>query len=251
MTSPTKATPRPRSDLPRLPSTAATCTAQPGTCLRAATWSRVFEPLRQAIRNFRLPVHLLDLLLDAFEQDLSRLRYRTRAELLDYCERSANPVGRLMLHLYRVDDVEALRQSDAICTALQLINFWQDVRIDSARGRIYLPAEDQQRHGLVAEQFLGGTDVAAMRAAIADVCAWAGALMRDGAPLVHRLGGRAGWELRLVVQGGQRILDKIAAIDHATMSVRPTLDWRDFPVILWRAGRMTKHSGGTLAAKPQ
>lgn len=212
-------------------------------------WAGVFEPLRCALYDFCLPVELLDALLDAFEQDATQVCYRDRSELLSYCSRSANPVGRLMLHLYRVDDPSALAQSDAICTALQLINFWQDLRIDSARGRIYLPEEDRQRHGLGAEQFLGLVDDGRMRAAVADVAAWAGGLMRQGAPLVHRVGGRAGWELRLVVQGGLRILDKIAAADHATMSHRPAIDWHDLPLLFWRAARMTGGSGGVLAAR--
>lgn len=200
-------------------------------------WRAVFVPLADALRRHALPVALLEDLLSAFAQDVVKTRYASRAELLDYCRRSANPVGRLLLHLYGIADAPALAQSDAICTALQLINFWQDLSIDIPRGRLYLPLDECARHG-VAEAALMATDradSAATRALVRAQCDWAGALMRAGAPLVHRIPGRAGWELRGVVQGGLRILDKIAALDHATLRRRPRLHATDVPLIAWRA----------------
>jgi squalene synthase HpnC len=204
----------------------------------SGAWPGVFDPLEPVLREHRLPTSLLEDLLSAFEQDVTRQRYTDRADLLDYCRRSANPVGRLLLHLYGVGDAQALRQSDAICTALQLINFWQDLSIDLPRGRLYLPLADCDRLGVAPEVVMQGQDTPAIRALVADACGWARGLMREGAPLVHRLPGRAGWELRLVVQGGLRILDKIAAMDHAAIRRRPRLRWWDALPMLWCACRM-------------
>lgn len=201
-------------------------------------WSHVFGPLSDAIERTELPVSLLHDLLSAFEQDVVKTRYTDRAELLDYCRRSANPVGRLLLHLYGVDDNASLRRSDAICSALQLINFWQDLSIDTERGRLYVPQADMDTHGVSQQQLLGRQDSAAARKLIAEVTAWARALMMQGAPLVHRVPGRGGWELRLVVQGGLRIIDKIERMDHATLRQRPRIVKMDAPLMLWRAAGM-------------
>jgi squalene synthase HpnC len=193
------------------------------TQLVSKRWPFVFGALQQAALQYQLPPQPLFDLLDAFEQDVVYTSvgqgYRNRAELLDYCRRSANPVGRLMLHLYGVNDASANAQSDAICTALQLINLWQDRAEDLTRGRDYLP------HGH----------------SLQDELRFARELMLQGAPLVHRIQGRAGWELRAVVQGGLRILDKLDArvetTDH-TQLVRPQLKKPDFVRILWRCIRM-------------
>jgi squalene synthase HpnC len=202
-------------------------------------WASVFTPLAAVIRDKRLPLRLLRDLLSAFEQDLSRGTYADRADLLDYCRRSADPVGRLMLHLYEVDDAASLARSDRICTALQLANFWQDVSIDVTRGRLYLPLADCAAHGLVPTDVLAGRDSPALRATIADLVGWTRELMNDGAALVHRVPGRAGWELRLVVQGGLRILDKIEKNGFDVMARRPTVGLADAPRLLARAIAMT------------
>ncbi len=198
-------------------------------------WSRVFQPLGEAIRAQRLPVPLLDDLLDAFLQDTGNPIYPDRAALLDYCRRSANPIGRLLLHLYGIDDPTALKRSDAVCSALQLINFWQDPSVDLPRGRCYVPQADAARHGLEAERLRAGPASVAERALIKDLCDWARGLMLEGAPLARQVPGRAGWELRLVVHGGLRILEKIVAMDHDTLSQRPTLTRLDAARLLWRA----------------
>lgn len=178
-------------------------------------WPELFAALSQAIQHHQLPAQHLHDLLDAFEQDVVYTSvgqgYRTRGELLDYCRRSANPVGRLMLHLYGVTDDTSLHQSDAICTALQLINFWQDRSQDLARGRDYLPA------GHTLEQELK----------------FARMLMMQGAPLTKRIKGRGGWELRAVVQGGLCILDKLDA-----QQSHPRLMRADYLRIAWRCWRM-------------
>jgi squalene synthase HpnC len=205
---------------------------------RDGRWAAVFEPLAAALRSQSLPPVHLHALLDAFEEDVQHPVYADRERLLAYCARSASPVGRLLLHLYRVGDALSLRQSDAICSALQLINFWQDLSVDLPRGRCYVPASDLRRHGLTAQGLQAGGDTPAARALVAELCAWADALMRAGAPLALRLPGRAGWELRLVVQGGSRILEKIRAMDHASLRTRPTLRPADAWRLPWRALRL-------------
>ncbi|VTU19157.1 squalene synthase HpnC [Variovorax sp. SRS16] len=218
----------------------------------SARWPGVFGPLAQAMHGFALPERLLADLLSAFMQDIEKTRdgsgYADRGGLLDYCRRSANPVGRLLLHLYGVDDAIALAQSDAICSALQLINFWQDLSVDLPRGRFYLPRADSAMHGLAGRDFRTFRPLApaapppAAIALVATEVAWARALMREGAPLVHRLPGRAGWELRFVVQGGQRILDRIEAQGCDSFSRRPTLGKADMLPMVWRAFGMRRQS---------
>lgn len=215
-----------------------------------ARWPHLWAPLVAAIRQHDLDPALLHDLLSAFDQDVrhtaSGHAYADLPELLDYCRRSANPVGRLLLQLYRVQDDEALRQSDAICSALQLINFWQDISRDLPQGRSYLPQHLLRPHGLSIDDFRHESRDAARearldaprRAVVRTLCDHARDLMLQGAPLVHRLPGRGGWELRAVVQGGLRVLDHIAAIDHRSWATRVTVGRRDIPVVLWRCLRM-------------
>ncbi|MGH8819937.1 MAG: squalene synthase HpnC [Rhodoferax sp.] len=202
-------------------------------------WPEVFGPLRAAVRDFKLPEPLLADLLSAFEQDVAKTRdgagYANREELFHYCRRSANPVGRLLLHLYGVQDAQALACSDFICTALQLINFWQDLGLDIARGRFYLPRQDCEAHGVTQEDLLALRQTPSATKLIAAHVDLARATMLKGSELVHQVPGRAGWELRLVVQGGLRILDKIKAMNFATLHTRPKLSAWDAPVLLWRS----------------
>ena len=201
-------------------------------------WAAVFDRLQPVMLAFRLPVHLLTDLLSAFEQDIVKTRYASQAELLDYCRRSANPVGRLLLHLYGVQDSASLAQSDCICSALQLINFWQDLSRDIPNGRIYLPADSWQVHAVRETQLLGLQLNLETAALVAANVAWAQALMAQGAPLVKSVPGRAGWELRLVVQGGLRIAEKIEQLGFATLRQRPKINAWDAVVMAWRALRM-------------
>lgn len=205
----------------------------------APRWATVFGPLQQALRTHPLPLPLLADLLSAFMQDVEKTRdaegYADRAELLDYCRRSANPVGRLLLHLYGVQSATALTQSDAICTALQLANFWQDLSVDIPRGRHYLPRSDCLAHQAAPADLLARRSTPENARLILDLSAWARHLMREGAPLVHQLPGRAGWELRLVVQGGLRILDKVDALRGGSLHTRPVLGPADAPRMLVRA----------------
>jgi squalene synthase HpnC len=201
-------------------------------------WSWVYRPLAEQASHFALPGRWLHALLDAFEQDVHNPSYADRAALLAYCARSANPVGRLLLHLYGIDDERSLQQSDDICTALQLINFWQDLSVDGPRGRLYVPRADLEHHGLAIEDLRRARDSAAGRALVRELCTWARSLMLRGAGLPFVLPGRAGWELRLVVQGGLRVLERMARMDHATLAARPKLAASDVPLLLWRAWRM-------------
>jgi hydroxysqualene synthase len=232
--------------------TLAGCLAAPGQPTSAGRWPEVFGPLAAQVAAHRLPAALLHDLLSAFEQDVRHTAaghvYADTAELLAYCRLSANPVGRLLLHLYGIQDPVSLAQSDAVCSALQLINFWQDISVDHARGRHYLPADALARHGLGLADFTGsGTAALQARgpALVKALCEQARDLMLEGAPLARRIPGRAGWELRLVVQGGLRILEKIAAIDHRSWERRPTVGKADLPVLLWRAVR-----GRDLSRRP-
>ena len=219
-------------------------------------WIAVFQPLAAQMQSFALPLPPLDDLLSAFTQDVVKTRdgaaYADWPELLDYCRRSANPVGRLLLHLYGVHDDDALRESDAICTALQLINFWQDLSVDIPRGRYYLPLAECAAHGIVITD--PARDFAALRPGtetsylIANLVHLTATGMQKGSQLVHRVPGRAGWELRAVVQGALRVLDKVDGLGAGVLRQRPRLTRRDAPAVLWRMLRMSRRPMGQSAA---
>jgi squalene synthase HpnC len=203
------------------------------------SWLEVFLPLGAIVSHYQLPVDLLTDLLDAFEQDVrfsaDQRRYADDAELLDYCRRSANPIGRLLLHLYGITDTLALARSDQICTALQLINFWQDVRVDVARQRWYPSTRAMQAAGVSDADLLPDSHSENAIHLIATYAGNARAMILNGSQLCKQVPGRAGWELRLVVQGGLRILDKIERLHFATWRSRPKLSAWDLPLMLWRA----------------
>lgn len=194
----------------------------------------VFQCLAPHITAFSLPLQPFYDLLDAFSQDVEKTRYQTYPELLDYCRRSANPVGRLMLALYGVSGEEAHRQSDAICTALQLINFYQDVALDWQKGRVYLPQVEMARYH-ISETQIADTHWDAGWAAFMDFqVERARHLLLQGAPLVHALPGRIGWELRLIVQGGATILNKLQRVRGDMFHHRPVLTRGDWIGMAWR-----------------
>jgi squalene synthase HpnC len=197
----------------------------------------LFVALAHVIRERGLPLQPFYDLLDAFAQDVVKHRYACEEELLDYCRRSANPVGRLMLHLFDAVQGPNVRWSDAICTALQLINFWQDIALDFARGRIYLPSEDMARFG-VSERHIADRNVDdAWRALIGFEIARARTMLESGAPLARALGGRIGWEIRLIIQGGLRILERIERVGGDVFHRRPRLRTTDWILMLYRAAR--------------
>ena len=198
----------------------------------------MFRRLAGVIHEYGLPLQPFHDLLSAFKQDVVVTRYPDFAQLLDYCRRSANPVGALMLSLYGAADDLNMRDSDAICSALQLINFLQDVAVDRKKDRIYVPLADLARFGVTPGQLdqqpFDQRDLR-WRALMAFQVARARALLLLGAPMALRLPGRIGWELRLVVQGGLRILEAIDRVDYDVFARRPTLGAIDWLVLGWRA----------------
>lgn len=198
----------------------------------------VFLRLRPVIAHYQLPLTLFHDLLDAFMQDVTCNRYANYAELTDYCRRSANPIGRLLLHLFDAATADNLASSDAICTALQLINHWQDVGIDSRKGpqgRIYLPLDEMARFNVGENDILRRIASADFSSLMRFQVDRARALMRQGAPLGDALPGRIGLEIRTIIAGGLRILEKIEAVNYDVFNHRPQLQALDWPLIGWRA----------------
>jgi squalene synthase HpnC len=197
--------------------------------------STLFTRLGQVITDYSLPIQPFRDLLSAFKQDVITKRYPTFDALLDYCRRSANPVGTLMLHLYQLATPQNLRDSDAICSALQLINFWQDVAVDWQKARIYIPLDDMERKSVTQDEIDQALLTQRFQALLQFEVNRTRDMISSGAPLALRLPGRIGWELRLVVQGGLRILEKIERVDYDVFHRRPTLTKGDWFVMLWRA----------------
>jgi squalene synthase HpnC len=196
----------------------------------------LFLQLGKIVREHELPLQLFRDLLDAFSQDVTKKRYATYSEVLDYCRRSANPVGRLLLHLFKRTTESNLQQSDAICSALQLINFWQDVEVDYAKdNRVYLPQDEMARFGVSEQHLERRTADEAWRALLSFQTKRARELMLSGAPLGRALPGRIGLEIRATVQGGLKILDKIQAARYDVFRRRPVLRAFDWPLLLLKA----------------
>jgi squalene synthase HpnC len=194
-----------------------------------------FAELALAVRHHALPLSPLRDLLSAFGQDVDVTRYPTFDSLLDYCRRSANPVGRLLLALYRVDDARSFAESDAICTALQLANFWQDVAIDWRKGtRLYLPLEDLERFGVPLAQVADGVADDRWMRLMAFQTARTRSLFDRGRPLIGRLPWRPALELRAVIAGGTRILERIDAVHGDVFTRRPVLRTRDWALCACR-----------------
>jgi len=194
----------------------------------------LFQGLALIIAEHKLPLQLFRDLLDAFKQDVTKNAYADFSELLDYCRRSANPIGRLLLHLFHAADAHNLSMSDDICSALQLINHWQDVAIDWQKndgGRVYLPIEDLAYYGLSVSDIQRGEATIAWREMMRFQTVRAREMMERGAPLSHKMTGRFGAELRLIVAGGLAIIDKIDAVNGDVFRHRPTLTKWDWLVI--------------------
>lgn len=196
-----------------------------------------FADLAGVIREFGLPVRAFRDLLSAFSQDVTQSRYATQAEVLDYCTRSANPVGRLLLVLYRSDTPVHLVWSDAICSSLQLINFLQDVAIDWRKNRVYVPQDEMRRFDISEEQIAHEDSSGNWKEFMAFQVERARSLLFSGAPLGRALRGRIGLEMRMIIAGGARILEKIDAVDGDVFRHRPVLRKLDWPLMLARAVR--------------
>jgi phytoene synthase len=202
----------------------------------AAPASDLFLNLQKLIHEHELPVQLFADLLDAFSQDVTKKRYASYAEVLDYCRRSANPVGRLLLHLFKRTSESDLRQSDAICSALQLINHWQDVDIDYTKdNRVYLPQDDMARFGVSERHLSQKLCDAAWQDLMKFQVERTRDLMLSGSGLGKALPGRIGLEIRATVQGGLRILEKIERAGYDVFRRRPQLRAFDWPLLLLRA----------------
>jgi squalene synthase HpnC len=202
----------------------------------AAPREPLFRDLEKIIREHGLPPQLFADLLDAFSQDVTKKRYEDFSTVLDYCRRSANPVGRLLLHLFKRTTESDLRRSDAICTSLQLINFWQDVNVDYTKDkRVYLPQDEMARFGVNEQHLRDKTCDDAWKALLSFQTKRTRDLMLQGAPLGRSLPGRVGLEIRATVQGGLKILDKIERADYDVFRRRPTLKSFDWPLLLLKA----------------
>jgi phytoene synthase len=196
----------------------------------------LFQELARVVREHALPLQPFHDLLDAFAQDVVKNRYADFAEVLDYCRRSANPIGRLVLALFRADTPENLRFSDCICSALQLINFWQDVRIDfETKDRVYLPQDEMLRFGVGEAHLRERRCDAAFQALMRFQVERARRLMLEGKPLVDSLEGRLRLEIAVTVQGGLRILEKLEAAGYDMFRRRPVLRALDWPVLFFRS----------------
>lgn len=194
----------------------------------------VFVALQETVREFAIPQSLFADLLTAFRQDQAVKEYATRDELLAYCRYSANPVGRIILHLARTTDAESLRMSDAICTGLQLANFWQDVVRDRAeKGRVYLPREDCRRHGVTEEMLAAGLPTPELQALMEAEVAWAESFFEAGKTLPARAPRTFSLDIRLFRDGGLAILDEIRRRGYDVWTSRPTVGkWRKIGLLL-------------------
>jgi phytoene synthase len=200
-------------------------------------YDQLFYALGHSIRSLDLPVTLFDDLLSAFCQDTTTTRYASWSDVLDYCRRSANPIGRLVLRIAGHRNQALDRSSDALCTALQLTNFWQDFGRDWRAGRLYVPRDIQQAAGAdeaeLADQIIAPSWVQALGLCVERT----ERLFEDGRAVCDGVGGRLMWELRLTWLGGRRILERVAAKRSRLLHHRPRLGAADAPWLLWHAVR--------------
>lgn len=202
----------------------------------AAPAEPLLREVAKIIREHELPVELFADLLDAFAQDVTRKRYASFAEVMEYCRRSANPVGRLLLHLFKRTSERDLQDSDAICSALQLINFWQDIELDYAKDRrVYLPQDEMARFGVTERHLAEKICDRAWEHLLQFQTQRTRALMLSGAGLGQRLPGRIGLEIRATIQGGLRILEKMERAGYDVFRRRPRLRPFDWPLLFLRA----------------
>jgi hydroxysqualene synthase len=206
-------------------------------CYRGVAEDPIFLALGETVRRLQIPEALLLDLLSAFRQDTVKNRYESWDELLDYCRRSADPVGRLVLLVFGYQDPELPPLSDAICTALQLANHWQDVAVDLRKDRIYIPRELLKGHGLGEWDLNAGRVNDGFRAMMGDLVCRTRALFAKGRPLCDRVGRDIRFEMRLTWLGGSRILDRIEAVGHDVFRRRPRHGVTDAAALAWQAWR--------------
>lgn len=203
--------------------------------LHDAPRTPVFVALADTRARFDLPTELFDDLLSAFKQDVVKTRYATWHEVLDYCRRSANPIGRLVLRLAGTRQPEADEWSDAVCTALQLTNFWQDLAIDWQRGRLYVPESVWRPAGAQTEALDRGVVTTEWQRALGQCVEVTADLFQRGRPVCDALSGRLRYELRATWLGGTRVLQRLPRVDFDVFRQRPALGAADAIVIAWKA----------------
>ena len=196
--------------------------------------NEIFLALGATIREKQLPSGLFEDLLSAFRQDVTVTRYESWVDVMDYCRRSANPVGRLVLRIADYRDPKLDGWSDAICTALQLTNFWQDLKIDFDRGRVYIPVDEMRAHGALPSDLSGSMMTPAWTRAVAAAVSRTRALFNEGLPLCDAVRGRLKYELRATWLGGTRILDRLERSEYDMIHSRPSLGAADAPWFAWR-----------------
>jgi len=199
----------------------------------------IFVAVRHTMRQQRLPRQLFEDLLSAFRQDVTTTEYATWDAVLDYCRRSANPVGRLVLRVAGYDDPRLDRASDAVCSALQLTNFWQDLARDHAIGRVYVPLDDRRARGARMDDLAAGRMTPEWRQVMAVMVERTRQLFAEGRAVCDGVRGRLRWELRLTWLGGMRLLDQLERTDYDVFHRRPTLGAWDAPglvvaALFWR-----------------
>ncbi len=201
----------------------------------------LFHDVADIVARHKLPLQPFYDLLDAFAQDVTNKRYANFAELMDYCRRSANPVGELLLHLYEAATPKNLAYSNAVCTSLQLINFLQDIAIDyREKNRIYLPQDEMAKYGISENHIARGQTLGMWRPFMLFQIERARKLLHAGTPLGKILPGRIALELRMIILGGETILRKLHK-DSDVFNERPVLNWQDWVVMAYRAARW-KHA---------
>lgn len=195
----------------------------------------VFIPLAAIIRHYHLPMSAFQDLLTAFESDVRFTPFANQEALLEYCRFSANPVGLLMLHIYQAVSEENIVFSNQICTALQLVNFWQDIAIDLKKNRVYLPQDSLHRHNITVQNQASEKITPEWIGLMREQIEFTRTMMLAGAPLTKNLRGRLAWEMRMIIQGGLRILEKIENVNYDVFNQRPVLNKPDWAIISWRA----------------
>jgi squalene synthase HpnC len=208
----------------------------------------IFIALAETVRRLPIPKSLLLDLLSAFRQDTVKTRYETWEDLLDYCRRSADPVGRLVLIVFGYEEPALLPLSDAICTALQLANHWQDLAVDLRKGRIYAPRELMERFEVKEWDLNAGRVTPAFRGMMGELIARTRALFDDGRPLCDAVGPDLRFEMRLTWLGGRSILDAVEAVDYDVFRRRPRHGLLGKAGLAWRAWRWPSAAGAATAA---
>jgi squalene synthase HpnC len=201
---------------------------------------QIFIALAHTIQECRLPISLFHDLLSAFRQDVVKKRYATWEDVLDYCRRSANPVGRLVLRVAGYQSARLDERSDDVCTALQLTNFWQDLERDWTIGRIYVPEEDRAGMGAKLDDLASKRMSPEWRRVMEEMVRRTRALFASGRAVCDGLAGRLRWELRLTWLGGCRILDRLEESGYDVFNHRPKLGPADAPALLWGAVRWSR-----------